>query len=106
MIGARSPLLGALRAAVRQVAAAYNRLPAAAQSQLDLAAQDPLEREVDAAILSGEGSRARVAIDAWRDAWLRSCEEAAAASLGRTTPPDRRLSGGDPRSTDSLRETG
>lgn len=58
-----------LAAAVRAVNAAFNRLPAEAQGQLDVTA-DPVEVEVDKAILTGDRDRALAAIRAWKGYWL------------------------------------
>lgn len=64
-----------LAAAVRAVNAAYFRLPAEAQDQLDVTV-DPVECEVDAAVLADDRPRAMRAIDAWRRHWLAEIAEA------------------------------
>lgn len=64
-----------LAAAVRAVNAAYFRLPAEAQDKIDPRA-DPVEAEVNAAILADDRARAMAAIRAWRGYWLDRIERA------------------------------
>jgi hypothetical protein len=92
-----------LAAAVRAVNAAFNRLPAHLQDRLDVTV-DPLEAEVDAAVQAGDRDRALETIAAWRDSWLRRCEEASNGHLGLPTPPDPCPETGDTRSTNPLQE--
>lgn len=65
-----------LAAAVRAVNAAFNRLPATAQDQLDITV-DPIEAEVGKAILCEDRPRAEAAIRAWRGYWLDRIERVA-----------------------------
>lgn len=65
-----------LAAAIRVVNAAYNRLPTEVQDQVEVAAFDPLEAEVDAACLSDDRERALAAIRAWREHWVAEFERA------------------------------
>jgi hypothetical protein len=65
-----------LAAAVRAVNAAFHRLPADVQDHLDVRT-DPVEAEVDKAILAGDRECALAAIRAWREHWLAEFEEAA-----------------------------
>lgn len=58
----------ALRNALRLVNAAFNRLSPEAQAQVDVV-YSGLDREVDAAIVSGDRERALAAIRAWREHW-------------------------------------
>jgi hypothetical protein len=64
----------ALANALRRVNAAYTRTPPARRP--DPGGPDPLEAELDAALLGEDRDRALNAIRSWRDAWLRRCEEA------------------------------
>lgn len=74
--GANQPSVRSeLAAAVRKVNAAFARLPAEAQGQVDVAV-DPVEAEVDAAILAGDRDRAIAAIRAWCGYWLDRIERA------------------------------
>ena len=84
MIDGRAPDL--LRSAVRDIAGAFNALSVESQARLDPSAADPLEREVDQAVLGGDEARAAAAIDTWRRDWLSRCERAAAPSH---RPPTR-----------------
>jgi hypothetical protein len=65
-----------LAAAVRKVNAEFHRLPADVQDRLDVTT-DPVEAEVDKAILADDRDRALAAIRAWRGYWLDRFEEAA-----------------------------
>jgi hypothetical protein len=58
-----------LAAAVRAVNAAFNRLPVSARKQID-PRTDPVEDEIDAAMLADDRDRALAAIRAWRGYWL------------------------------------
>lgn len=85
---------GPLRVALREVAAAFNALPAAVQAELDLV-PDPGEAAIDAALLAGDDAAALDAIRAWRDKWLCCFVH---ASQVNPTPPEPCLQGRDPRS--------
>lgn len=65
-----------LAAAVRAVNVAFYRLPTEAQDRID-ATTDPVEAEVDAAVLADDRPRAMRAIAAWKRHWLATFEEAA-----------------------------
>jgi len=65
-----------LAAAVRAVNAAYNRLSENARTQID-PRTDPVEIEVDAAVLAGDRDRAMDAIRAWRGYWIDRIERVA-----------------------------
>ena len=64
-----------LAAAVHEVNAAFARLPSKVQATLD-PADCQGEREIDAAIISGDDDRARQAIRSWRSYWLARLEGA------------------------------
>jgi hypothetical protein len=64
-----------LAAAVRKVNAEFHRLPAEAQDRLDVRT-DPVEAEVNAAMLAGDRDRAMAAIRCWREHWLDRIERA------------------------------
>lgn len=65
----RLPGIGSvLAAAVREVNAAFMRIPEAARP--DVATWTPLEQEVDAACAAGDRERALRAIEAWRGHWV------------------------------------
>jgi len=63
-----------LAAAVREVNAAYMRIPEA--DRPDAAVWLPFEEEVDAACAAGDRERALKAIEAWRDHWRWKFERA------------------------------
>jgi hypothetical protein len=65
----------ALANAIRQVNAAFNRLPESRRP--DPAEWGNLDAELDAACLSGDRDRAMAAIRAWREHWLHELERAA-----------------------------
>lgn len=65
-----------LRAAVREVTAAYNALPPAVQARVEPAPRDGLEAEVEAAGAANDPGRARAAIRAWRGNWMATFAEA------------------------------
>ena len=65
----------ALANAIRQVNAAFNRLPRSSQEAMEIY-YDGLDRELDEACASDDRSRALAAIDAWRKHWLGRCERA------------------------------
>jgi hypothetical protein len=67
---------GALRAALRDVNAAYNELPPHIAQGIEIACEG-LDRELDAALVSGDHGRALTAIRAWRGHWLAEFEQAA-----------------------------
>lgn len=60
-----------LAVAVRAVNAAYNRLPENARPEVPF---NGLDREIDAAIASGDRDRAMAAISSWRGHWLHQLE--------------------------------
>jgi len=64
-----------LAAAIRKVNAEFERLPPEVQDAIDVAF-DPLEREVDAAILTNDRPRALRAIGAWKRHWVATFGEA------------------------------
>jgi hypothetical protein len=64
-----------LAAAIRRVNVAFNRLPADRRNRITIA-YDPLEAEVDSAILTDDRERALAAIRAWRQHWTALIEEA------------------------------
>lgn len=66
----------ALANAVRVVNARFNRLPRSVQDSIVIE-YDGLDREIDAAILSGDRERALAAIGAWQRHWTATFEEAA-----------------------------
>lgn len=68
--------------AVRQVNAAFNRLDHDAQAATDIR-YDGLDREIDAAWLSGDRDRALAAIRAWRDHWLAEFARAGQGDGGK-----------------------
>lgn len=63
-----------LAATIRRINVAFNRLPADRRDVITIA-YDPLETEVNAAILTGDRQRALAAIAAWRRHWLAMFEE-------------------------------
>lgn len=65
----------ALANAVRVVNSRFNRLPRCVQDSIVIE-YDGLDREVDAAILSGDRERALAAIEAWKRHWAATFEEA------------------------------
>lgn len=63
-------------AALHEINAAFSRLPQSAQDGIEIA-RDPLEAEVDAAILADDREGAEAAIRAWRGYWLDRFERTA-----------------------------
>lgn len=68
----------ALANAVRVVNARFARLPKDTQDRIDIGGWDALEADIDAAILAGDRDHALAAIEAWRQHWVATFEEAAA----------------------------
>jgi hypothetical protein len=74
----RSTVATSLRTALQAVNAAFAGLPVTVQEMIEVPC-DGLDRELDAAILSGDTGRALAAIRAWRDHWLHEIEKATPA---------------------------
>jgi hypothetical protein len=66
----------ALAAAIREVNAAFNRLPKETQDGIEIR-YDGRDREIDASIFAGDRDRALRAIRAWKGHWLWTFERAA-----------------------------
>ncbi len=65
-----------LAAAIRQVNAAFNRLPSSTQHSIEIR-YDGLDQEIDSAIVNEDRDRALRAIRAWRNHWLATFRRAA-----------------------------
>ena len=65
-----------LRAAVEEVAAAFDALPSSLQERIGEPIRYGLDAEVEAATAADDDERALAAIRAWRRHWLATFEEA------------------------------